>query len=133
MVMVPASFEYAPIKILIKVDFPAPFSPTKPCTSPALTPKLTPFRARTPGKLLWMSVMETIVALDCSGMSVSDRKRKTRSIRCVRMHARTGRVLDPALLRLPLQAGRVQEIQDILVVHVRLRDCNDAGVNVFGH
>ena len=51
-VMVPASFEYAPIKILIRVDFPAPFSPTNPWTSPALTLKLTPFRALHPGEAL---------------------------------------------------------------------------------
>jgi len=57
------------------VDFPAPFSPTNPWISPALTLKLTPFRAWTPGKFLWMSVMETTVALDCSDMlPIPDKK-----------------------------------------------------------
>ena len=37
------------------VDFPAPFSPTRPWTSPALTSMLAPSSARTPGNVLTMS------------------------------------------------------------------------------
>src|ERR1700722_3725117 len=34
---------------------------------------------------------------------------------------------------LPLQAGGIQEIQDLFVVHVRLGDADGAGVNVLGN
>jgi hypothetical protein len=36
--------------ILMRVDFPAPFSPTSACTSPAWSVKDTPFSACTPAK-----------------------------------------------------------------------------------
>src|SRR5688500_7271421 len=42
--------------IFVRVDFPAPFSPTSPCTSPAATSRLTPASACTPGKPLEMPV-----------------------------------------------------------------------------
>src|SRR5258708_35421967 len=35
--------------MLIRVDLPAPFSPTSACTSPGRVSKLTPSNARTPG------------------------------------------------------------------------------------
>src|SRR5688572_972278 len=38
--------------ILISVDLPAPFSPTRPCTSPENRSRLTPRSATTPGKNL---------------------------------------------------------------------------------
>src|ERR1700722_15609465 len=105
----------------MRVDFPAPFSPTNPWTSPAFTLKLTPFRAWTPGKLLWMSVMETI-ALDSSAMLwIPDGKKSAvrpafpRGCGCS-----DGSRTCLALLWLPLQARRIQEIQDLLVGHVRL-------------
>src|SRR6516165_1489988 len=41
-----------PARIFISVLLPAPFSPIKACTSPAQTRRSTPFKARTPGKLL---------------------------------------------------------------------------------
>jgi hypothetical protein len=45
---VPSSATSAPDTILISVDLPAPFSPTRACTSPARTSKSTPRSARTP-------------------------------------------------------------------------------------
>src|ERR671918_721986 len=39
----------APETHLMSVDLPAPFGPTRQCTSPGLTSKSTPARARTPG------------------------------------------------------------------------------------
>jgi hypothetical protein len=36
--------------ILMRVDFPAPFSPSNACTSPALRSKETPLSARTAPK-----------------------------------------------------------------------------------
>jgi hypothetical protein len=45
----PLSGVTAPVQVLIKVDFPAPFSPTKAWTSPFLTSRDTPERAVTPG------------------------------------------------------------------------------------
>src|SRR5471032_1118836 len=41
-----------PVRIFTIVDLPAPFSPISAVTSPALSPKVTSFKARTPGKLL---------------------------------------------------------------------------------
>src|SRR6478752_5925314 len=51
-VMVPASGWWAPARVLIRVDFPAPFWPSRQCTSPARTSRSTPSRARTPGNCL---------------------------------------------------------------------------------
>ncbi len=48
-VTVPESGWYTPVRIFIRVDFPAPFSPMRPTTSPGLTSKSTSWRARTPG------------------------------------------------------------------------------------
>src|SRR3954447_12824609 len=46
--MVPRSAASAPEMILMRVDLPAPFSPTMACTSPATSSKSTPRRACTP-------------------------------------------------------------------------------------
>src|SRR4029453_13662318 len=40
--MLPASARYRPVRIFTRVDLPAPFSPTRPRTSPARTSKPTP-------------------------------------------------------------------------------------------
>src|SRR5215211_6408060 len=48
----PASRRYAPVRILIRVDLPAPFWPMTACTSPRPTASEAPSRARTPGKAL---------------------------------------------------------------------------------
>src|SRR5579862_7073402 len=45
---VPESGATAPVTILMRVDFPAPFSPTRAWTSPARRSKETCFSARTP-------------------------------------------------------------------------------------
>src|SRR5262245_8743759 len=45
---VPASGVSTPVMILMSVDLPAPFSPTRACTSPARRSNETPFSARTP-------------------------------------------------------------------------------------
>src|SRR5262245_47631567 len=50
----PASPESAPLRIFIRVDLPAPFSPSSTCTSPARTSNETPSRATTPGNDLRM-------------------------------------------------------------------------------
>src|SRR5512147_3258251 len=42
----------APLNSLSRVDLPAPFSPTRACTSPGRSSKSTSLSARTPGKLL---------------------------------------------------------------------------------
>ncbi len=55
----PASGECTPVKSLIRVLLPAPFSPTNACTSPGRTSKSTPSRARTPGKLLFIPRMRS--------------------------------------------------------------------------
>src|SRR5918994_3640283 len=48
----PSSGWYTPVMTLIRVDFPAPFSPTRACTSPGRSSKEIPSRARTPGNRL---------------------------------------------------------------------------------
>src|SRR5580658_11053675 len=50
----PASAGSAPARIFISVDLPAPFSPTSAWTSAAVTSKLTPSSARTPGNVFTM-------------------------------------------------------------------------------
>ena len=39
----------APLHVFIRVDFPAPFSPTRARISPLLTSRETSFKATTPG------------------------------------------------------------------------------------
>src|SRR5690606_4280551 len=39
-----------PVTTLIRVDFPAPFSPSKAWMEPGMSERLTPFSALTPGK-----------------------------------------------------------------------------------
>src|SRR5689334_17134188 len=51
-VIAPASGWCAPARTLISVDLPAPFWPSRQCTSPALTSRSTPSSARTPGNCL---------------------------------------------------------------------------------
>src|SRR6476660_9583505 len=57
--MVPPSMPYTPVSVLIKVDFPAPFSPMSACTSPGRSRKPTPSSALTPGKPTVMSRIST--------------------------------------------------------------------------
>ena len=45
----PALGATTPPRIFISVDLPAPFSPTRPMTSPGATERLTSSRATTPG------------------------------------------------------------------------------------
>src|SRR5215203_3628786 len=45
----PSPGAYTPVITLIRVDFPAPFSPTRACTSPGCNSTETSSRARTPG------------------------------------------------------------------------------------
>ena len=49
---VPESGTVEPAATAIRVDFPAPFSPTSACTSPASTSNVTPLSATTPGNVL---------------------------------------------------------------------------------
>src|SRR3954451_2068353 len=57
--MVPPSMLYTPVSALIRVDFPAPFSPMSACTSPGRSRKPTPSTALTPGKPTVMSRIST--------------------------------------------------------------------------
>src|SRR5690606_34186765 len=60
----PASGLWTPVRTLIKVDFPAPFSPMMAWISPGLRVKSTPSRARTPVKSFVMPVIWTIGSSD---------------------------------------------------------------------
>src|SRR5262245_25586692 len=52
---VPASWRSAPQMIFMRVDLPAPFSPTTACTSPRRAANVTRSRARVPPKCLVIS------------------------------------------------------------------------------
>src|SRR6266536_1449223 len=54
----PASGRYNPARMLISVLLPAPFSPSKACTSPHRAEKSTPWFATTPGKALSIPTIE---------------------------------------------------------------------------
>src|SRR5215216_5859489 len=62
--ILPESGRSTPVNIFIKVDFPAPFSPTKQRISPLLSVKLTFSRACTPGKSLLMPSITRIYSSD---------------------------------------------------------------------
>src|SRR3954470_21874938 len=55
--IVPPSGWWKPESTLISVDLPAPFWPSRQCTSPGRTSRSTPSRARTPGNDLVMPFM----------------------------------------------------------------------------
>ena len=55
----PASGWYTPARIFIRVDLPAPFSPTRAWTSPGWSSKLASASAWTPGKSLVIPVIST--------------------------------------------------------------------------
>ena len=64
MKILPSSSIYSRTIIFMSVDFPAPFSPQRACTSPRSTSKSNFFKARTPGKdLVIRSVLITILLL----------------------------------------------------------------------
>src|SRR4051794_22734354 len=64
-VIVPASGAWTPESTLISVDFPAPFWPSRQCTSPTRTSRSTPASARTPGNSLTMPLTASSAPL-CS-------------------------------------------------------------------
>src|SRR5262249_12798741 len=69
----PASLGWAPARIFIRVDLPAPFSPSSAWTSPTATVRETSSRARTPGYclLIWrISSAGTSVGI-CVGEAVT--------------------------------------------------------------
>ena len=63
--IVPASYGWIPAKPLIRVDLPAPLSPTRAVTSPARTEKFTSFNTST-GPKLFLTLFNSItgVSLD---------------------------------------------------------------------
>src|SRR5665213_3806948 len=66
----------------MSVDLPAPFSPNRPWISPGRTSKLTPFNARTPGKLLEMLSSLSMLNQFASVMENHDPRRSvSRSVR----------------------------------------------------
>src|SRR6478609_1396849 len=62
--MDPESIAYTPVRALIRVDLPAPFSPINACTSPGNSRNDTSDNARTPGKVM---VMPLIWTTGCAG------------------------------------------------------------------
>ena len=58
----PPSFSYAPDRILISVDLPAPFSPTIACTSPYFNSKSISESTFTPEKLFEIFFIESTIS-----------------------------------------------------------------------
>src|SRR5438034_1182126 len=56
----PESPRYAPLRIFISVDLPAPFSPTSTCTSPRRRSKSTRSSATTPGNRLHSALLTAV-------------------------------------------------------------------------
>ena len=52
------------------VLLPAPFSPSRQCTSPSATRRLAPLQALVPGKVLTISVIVSMSCLHCLGRAV---------------------------------------------------------------
>src|SRR5262245_28587463 len=66
----PPSGRWTPARILTSVDLPAPFSPTRPCTSPPWSSMSPSSSARTAPKLFWACSRESTgsgcVVVNCS-------------------------------------------------------------------
>src|SRR5215213_11089940 len=68
----PSSGGKTPPQMRIRVDFPEPFSPTRACTSPPDTAKLTPCQARTPPKRL-LTPSNSMIGVVIASLSKGDR------------------------------------------------------------
>ena len=67
----PASGRIVPVATFMSVDLPAPFSPSRACTSPGSTSSETSVRAATPPKLLEMPDMASVATtVGASAVSV---------------------------------------------------------------
>ncbi|OPZ66871.1 MAG: hypothetical protein BWY81_01618 [Firmicutes bacterium ADurb.Bin467] len=60
--MVPASLWLTPVRHLMRVDFPAPFSPSSAWTSPLASEKSTLLSAFTPGNAISIPFIERIIS-----------------------------------------------------------------------
>src|ERR1035437_7836126 len=79
-VSVPESGFSAPVMTLIRVDFPAPFSPSSACTSPEPSENETPRRACTPAKdLVIAAASSSAIQTSIAGQAVGAQEiRRTR-------------------------------------------------------
>src|SRR5262245_27302114 len=66
MVISPVSGRSTPIRILTRVDLPAPFSPTRPWISPDRNRRSTESSARTPGNrlVIWRASNNSLAAFE---------------------------------------------------------------------
>ena len=80
--MVPPSGACTPAMILIRVDLPAPFSPSSACTSPGWTSKSTSLSTRTPAKDLETPRSETSALIGAHRSAMPARARHPRLARC---------------------------------------------------
>ena len=84
-VISPLSGVSAPVMILMRVDLPAPFSPTRAWTSPGRRSNDTPLSARTPAKDLVMEAADRSMAGICSGDDTTPALGTARPARRARM------------------------------------------------
>src|SRR6185369_7774071 len=69
--ILPVNVVWTPAMIFIKVDLPAPFSPTRPCTWPSNSSKSTSRKAATPPKDLEIASMRRRDAPAAPGVAVA--------------------------------------------------------------
>ena len=70
--MSPLSGVLAPESMRMSVDLPAPLAPTRPCTSPVASSKLTSRSAWTPGKV-FETLRTRMATVDSLFRALSDR------------------------------------------------------------
>src|SRR5688572_4193914 len=121
--IVPRSGVITPPRIFIRVDLPAPFSPTRPMTSPDRTSMLKSESARTPGYdlLIPVSLRNGSAELDAAAVAATEVTgiRLAANARPARPVARSELwILEPGELR--LEVGL--ELGDVLGRHLDARD-----------
>src|SRR5581483_3918857 len=128
--IVPASGRSRPERIPIRVDLPAPFSPSRQCTSPPRSARSTRSFASTPGNAFVIPRSSTIgVPLSFGALRVNEVCSKTRSPRWHRAHHR-GRRAESLLDQLFHVPGLVRDRDLDLAgedLPLRLRDRRPGG------
>src|SRR5215471_1661296 len=99
--MSPESGCSAPVTILMSVDLPAPFSPTKAWTSPGNKSKPTPLRARTAPKDLMIFLSRRTGLVMSLRRQWSIRTSKVQCVRCCRLNGHIRGLFHTSLSRDP--------------------------------
>src|SRR4030042_2465134 len=130
----PWSGARAPARIFMRVDFPAPFSPTTACTSPLPTAKLTPRRACTPGKAFAMPRISRAGAVGSTAIPILSRELRgpSRGPRRIRLFLRVV-LLDPGFGKLADREVLVIQVRVIVLVQLVLLEGDHGVLHYLGH